>query len=62
MPKKPENELTKDEERLLIITAKLYAAIQEHTVCPPVTEEHKAYWLEKLTEEMVCIDLISIYS
>jgi hypothetical protein len=62
MPKKPENELTKDEERLLIIAAKMYATIQEHTVCPPVMEEHKAYWLEKLTEEMVHIDLILIYS
>jgi hypothetical protein len=62
MAKKPEHELTKDEERLLIIAAKLYAAIREHTAHLPITEEHKAYWLEKLTEEMVRIDLISIYS
>jgi hypothetical protein len=47
MAKKPENELTKDEERLLIISAKLYAAIQECSVSLPVMEEHKAYWLEK---------------
>ncbi|KAN0129090.1 hypothetical protein V8E53_013086 [Lactarius tabidus] len=58
MPKKPENELTKDEERLLIIAAKMYATIQEHTVCPPVMEEHKAYWLEKLTEEMHTVETI----
>ncbi|KAN0138809.1 hypothetical protein V8E53_003197 [Lactarius tabidus] len=58
MPKKPENELTKDEERLLIVSAKLYTAIQEHMVCLPVTEEHKAYWLEKLTEEMHTVKTI----
>jgi hypothetical protein len=62
MAKKPDHELTKDEERLLIIAAKLYATIWEHTACLPITEEHKVYWLEKLTEEMVHIDLILIYS
>jgi hypothetical protein len=54
MTKKPDNKLTKDEEKLLIISAKLYAAIQECLVHPPVTDEHHMYWLKRLTAEMVC--------
>ena len=53
MPRKPDNELTLDERRLLIIAAKLFGAVQEYAVRPPTTEEHQGYWLGKISEEMV---------
>jgi hypothetical protein len=55
MPPKPDNELTGDEQKLLIISAKLFAALCEYVLHPPVTEEQHAYWLEKIGQEMVCI-------
>jgi hypothetical protein len=53
MPPKPDNELTGDERKLLIISAKLFAALREYVLHPPVTEEQHTYWLEKIGQEMV---------
>ncbi|KAN0130664.1 hypothetical protein V8E53_011557 [Lactarius tabidus] len=53
MPPKPDNELTGDERKLLIISAKLFAALREYALHPPVTDEQHAYWLEKIRQEMV---------
>ncbi|KAN0141127.1 hypothetical protein V8E53_000883 [Lactarius tabidus] len=52
MPPKPDNELTGDERKLLIISAKLFAALREYALHPPVTDEQHAYWLEKIRQEM----------
>ncbi|KAN0127899.1 hypothetical protein V8E53_014247 [Lactarius tabidus] len=52
MPPKPDNELTGDERKLLIISAKLFAALCEYALHPPVTDEQHAYWLEKIRQEM----------
>ncbi|KAN0135974.1 hypothetical protein V8E53_006135 [Lactarius tabidus] len=53
MPPKPDNKLTGDERKLLIISAKLFAALREYALHPPVTEEQHTYWLEKIHQEMV---------
>jgi hypothetical protein len=53
MPRKPEGALTQDERKLLIVAAKLFAAMQEHAVRPPQTEEDKVFWDIKLQEELV---------
>jgi hypothetical protein len=53
MLRKPESKLTGDERKLLIISAKLFAVLQEYMACLPMSIEHKAYWEEKLSEEKV---------
>jgi hypothetical protein len=53
MPRKPESELTGDECKLLIISAKLFSVLKEYTAHLPMSIEHKAYWAEKLSEEKV---------
>jgi hypothetical protein len=53
MPRKPESELTGDKRKLLIISAKLFSALKEYTARPRMSIEHKAYWVEKLSEEKV---------
>lgn len=53
MAKKPEGALTQDERKLLIVAAKLYAAVQERAARPPKLEEEKVYWDIKLQEELV---------
>lgn len=54
MPPKPDSELTLDEKRLLIVAAKLFAAVNEYVARPPTTEAHQNYWNDMVKEEMVC--------